>query len=81
MHRSWQVLRIPLPELIDKLGLEVPCAPEVSLAGIESNSITLHWNGPDKPSAIARYLIKVNGITGMHIIAVRFDAVINGGTS
>ena len=65
LYRAWQVLRIPVPELIDLLGLEVPSVPEVSLAGIEADSITLHWIGRDRQSTIVKHLIKVNGITGM----------------
>ncbi len=63
-YRAWLVLRIPLPQLVDLLGLEVPPAPDVSLAGIDTNSITLHWTRPEGGTPIVKYVIQVNGIVG-----------------
>lgn len=64
-YRAWLVLRIPLPQLVDLLGLEVPLVPDVSLAGIDSNSVTLHWARSESGAAIVKYVIQVNGIVGM----------------
>ena len=58
------MLRIPLSQLVDPLGLEVPRAPDVSLAGIDSETITLHWIRPDDASSVSKYLIQVNDIIG-----------------
>ncbi|TVY80541.1 Uncharacterized protein LSUE1_G005890 [Lachnellula suecica] len=62
LHRAWQTLWTPVPELISILGVEVPDAPAVSLAGITSDSVTLHWSRPGINKLILRYLIQVNGV-------------------
>ncbi|KAI9885858.1 MAG: Transcription initiation factor TFIID subunit 9 [Watsoniomyces obsoletus] len=62
LYRAWLVLRIPLPQLVDLLGLDVPPAPVVSLAGIDANSITLHWTRSEGDTPILKYVILVNGI-------------------
>ncbi|KAI9806448.1 MAG: hypothetical protein M1833_003635 [Piccolia ochrophora] len=61
-HRAWIVLKKPLHELVSLLGLEVPVAPHVSLAGIKSDSITLHWTRPDSQDSVVKYSIQVNGV-------------------
>ncbi|KAI9820129.1 MAG: hypothetical protein M1832_003836 [Thelocarpon impressellum] len=62
LHRVWQTFSKPLPELISILGLEVPVAPEVSLAGIKSDAITLHWTRPPGQGQSVKYYIQVNGV-------------------
>ncbi|KAI9761330.1 MAG: hypothetical protein M4579_001120 [Chaenotheca gracillima] len=62
LYRAWQVLNKPLPDLIDVLGLDVPAAPQVSLAGIKTDSITVHWLRPENPNSVAKYLIQINGV-------------------
>ncbi|KAI9848277.1 MAG: hypothetical protein M1837_000541 [Sclerophora amabilis] len=62
LYRGWQVLNKPLPELIDVLGLDVPVPPQVSLAGIKSDSITLHWDRPETQNSVAKYVIQINGV-------------------
>ena len=64
LHRTWQTLWKPLPELIGILGVEIPNAPEVSLAGIKKDAITLHWTKPAANKPVVRYLIQVNGVNG-----------------
>lgn len=54
----------PVPELISILGVEVPEAPEVSLAGIKADAITLHWTRPGMNKPVLKYLIQVNGVNG-----------------
>ena len=51
-------------DLIRILGIEIPDAPEVFLAGIKSDAITLHWTKPPQTSVL-KYLIQVNGVNGM----------------
>ncbi|KAN0093671.1 hypothetical protein V8E51_016855 [Hyaloscypha variabilis] len=62
LWRAWQTLWKPVPELISTLGVEVPDAPEVSLAGIRSDAITLHWSPPGASKPVIRYGIQVNGV-------------------
>lgn len=62
LFRAWQTLWKPVPELISILGVEVPDPPEVTLAGITSDSVTLHWSRLDAQKPASKYLIQVNGL-------------------
>ncbi|KAI9682270.1 MAG: hypothetical protein M1817_000324 [Caeruleum heppii] len=62
LYRVWQVFSKPLPELIETLGLEVPIAPKVSLAGIKADSVTLHWTRSENQGSVVKYFIQINGI-------------------
>lgn len=62
LGRAWNVLWKPVNDLISILGVEVPDAPEVSLAGIKHNAITLHWSRPGPHKPVVKYLIQVNGV-------------------
>jgi hypothetical protein len=53
-----------VPELISILGVDVPEPPQVSLAGIKADTVTLHWTRPGVNKPIVRYLIQVNGVNG-----------------
>ncbi|KAI1852058.1 hypothetical protein JX265_008137 [Neoarthrinium moseri] len=61
-QRTWQTLRKPVPELISILGVDVPDAPDVSLAGIRPDAATLHWTRPRANRPVSKFLIQVNGI-------------------
>ena len=50
--------------LISILGVEVPESPEVSLAGIKADAVTLHWTRPVLNKPVLKYLIHVNGVNG-----------------
>jgi len=52
-------------ELISLLGLEVPVAPTISLAGIKADGIILHWKPPDPRSTVNKHQVHINGINGM----------------
>lgn len=65
LHRAWLTLWKPVPELISILGVEVPEPPEVSLAGIKADAVTLHWVRPGANKPVINYLIQVNGVIGM----------------
>jgi hypothetical protein len=56
------VLSKPVEELINLLGLEVPVAPLVSLAGIKADGVLLHWKPPDQRASVVKYVIRINGI-------------------
>ena len=60
--RAYQVLSKPVEELITLLGLEVPVAPLVSLAGIKADGVLLHWKPPDQRGSVLKYVIRINGI-------------------
>lgn len=60
--RAYRVLSKPVEELVNLLGLEVPVAPLVSLAGIKADGALLHWKPPDHRSSVVKYVIRINGI-------------------
>ncbi|KAI1001146.1 hypothetical protein K3495_g7051 [Podosphaera aphanis] len=62
LFRAWQTLWKPVPELISILGVEVPDPPELSLAGIKSDAITLHWSRPKPHKSVIKYFVQVNGV-------------------
>ncbi|KAL7620492.1 hypothetical protein AAE478_009487 [Parahypoxylon ruwenzoriense] len=61
-HRAVQTLRKSVNELIGVLGVEVPDAPEVSLAGIRADAATLNWTRPLPTRPVAKFTIQVNGV-------------------
>lgn len=65
-HRSVQVLRKSVNDLIGILGVEVPDAPDVSLAGIRADAATLNWTRPLPTRPVAKFTIQVNGVNGKH---------------
>lgn len=46
------------------LGLDIPPVPEVSLAGITTDSVLLYWKPPESPHPSSVHSIHVNGIKG-----------------
>ncbi|KAF4125122.1 Chromosome segregation ATPase [Geosmithia morbida] len=62
LHRSWQTIWKPVPELINILGVDVPEPPDVCLAGIRADAATLSWTRPLPNRPVQKYLIQVNGI-------------------
>lgn len=60
--RAYQVLSQPVEKLVQVLGLEVPVAPLVSLAGIKADGVLLHWKPTDQRSTVLKYVIRINGI-------------------
>jgi hypothetical protein len=47
---------------VQVLGLEVPVAPLVSLAGIKADGVLLHWKPPNQRTSVLKYVIRINGI-------------------
>ena len=64
LYRIWQICQKPVDELVDLLGLDIPPVPDVSLAGITSESVLLYWKPPDNQPASLKNTIQVNGIKG-----------------
>ncbi|KAL7791360.1 hypothetical protein V8C37DRAFT_161118 [Trichoderma ceciliae] len=62
LHRGWQTLWKPVPELINILGVDIPEPPDVSLAGIRSDAATLSWTRPTTNRPVQKYSIQVNGV-------------------
>jgi hypothetical protein len=66
-YRAYQVLTQPVEQLVQVLGLEVPVAPLVSLAGIKADGVLLHWKPPDQRTSVLKYVIRINGIDSMGV--------------
>ena len=63
-YRCYQIYEKPREELEVLLGLDPPTVPEVSLAGITSDSVLLYQNHPDNQPSSLHLAIRVNGIKG-----------------
>ncbi|KAL6713870.1 hypothetical protein ACLMJK_008364 [Lecanora helva] len=61
-YRSWQIYMKPREELEELLGLDIPPVPEVSLAGITSDSVLLYYKPLDVHVAPLKLSVQVNGI-------------------
>ncbi|KAL7270923.1 hypothetical protein RUND412_006356 [Rhizina undulata] len=61
-YRASTLLNIPIPTLVKLLGLDLPAPPRVSLHGIASDTITLHWSLPERAGSVAKHIIQINGI-------------------
>lgn len=66
LYRIWQIWQKPVDELVDLLGLDIPSVPDVSLAGITSDSVLLYWKPADSQSSSLKNTIQVNGIKGWY---------------
>ncbi|KAG8420686.1 hypothetical protein J3459_010843 [Metarhizium acridum] len=63
VHRAFQTLWKPIPELVNILGLDIPPPPDVCLAGIRSDSAYLTWDARTASQRpVQKLLIQVNGV-------------------
>ncbi|EON98315.1 putative fibronectin type iii domain-containing protein [Phaeoacremonium minimum UCRPA7] len=62
LRRAVQTLWKPVPELINILGVDVPDAPDVMLAGIGVDKATVNWARPQPNKPVQKFLIQVNGV-------------------
>ncbi|EAW07373.1 Fibronectin type III domain protein [Aspergillus clavatus NRRL 1] len=61
LYRAWQVCQTPNDVLVEKLGLDIPPPPEVTLEEITAREIRIAWKQPDFHNSIHRHIIQVNG--------------------
>lgn len=64
LYRAWQVCQTPNDVLVEKLGLDIPPPPEVTLEEITAREIRIAWKQPDFHNSIHRHIIQVNGSKG-----------------
>ncbi|OAX85428.1 hypothetical protein ACJ72_00199 [Emergomyces africanus] len=62
LYRAYQVCQTPNDILVEKLGLDIPPAPDVTLEEISSTMIRIAWKYPDLQHSIHKHLIQVNGV-------------------
>ncbi|KKA24234.1 Fibronectin type III domain protein [Rasamsonia emersonii CBS 393.64] len=60
LYRAWQVCQTPNEILVDKLGLDIPPAPEVTLEEISAREIRIAWKQPDFHNSIHKHIIQIN---------------------
>ena len=63
--RFWNVVTTPNDILVDKLGLDIPPAPELILEEIFPREVHIAWKQSPMPNSIERHVVEVNGIKGM----------------
>ncbi|KAL1879978.1 hypothetical protein VTK73DRAFT_6558 [Phialemonium thermophilum] len=79
LRRAWQTLWKPVPELINILGVDVPDAPDVSLAGIRADAATVNWTRPSPNRPVQKFLIQVNGVVVGDVAANQEPAIVVSG--
>lgn len=55
---------------MEKLGLDIPPPPEVTLEEITAREIRLAWKQPDFHNSIHKHIIQVNNVKGMYALAL-----------
>ncbi|RMZ85600.1 hypothetical protein DV737_g695, partial [Chaetothyriales sp. CBS 132003] len=61
LWRAYSVIQTPNDLLVEKLGLDIPPAPRVTLAGISARSIQMGWKPREPSASIHEYEVEVNG--------------------
>jgi hypothetical protein len=51
--------------LVDKLGLDIPPAPEITLEEIFATEVRITWNQVEFSSSIHKHIVEVNGTKGI----------------
>jgi hypothetical protein len=64
LYRAWQVCQTPNEVLVEKLGLDIPPPPEVTLEEITAREVRIAWKLPDFHNSIHKHIIQVNGSKG-----------------
>jgi len=64
LYRAWQVCQTSNEVLVEKLGLDIPPPPEVTLEEITAHEIRLAWKQPDFHNSIHKHIIQVNNVKG-----------------
>ncbi|KAJ5161799.1 hypothetical protein N7492_007191 [Penicillium capsulatum] len=58
LYRAWQVCQTPNDILVEKLGLDIPPPPEVTLEEITARGIRLAWKQPDFHNSIHKHIVQ-----------------------
>ncbi|KAJ5819306.1 hypothetical protein N7474_004897 [Penicillium riverlandense] len=74
LYRAWQVCQTPNDVLVEKLGLDIPPPPEVTLEEINAREIRLAWKQPDFHNSIHKHIIQVNNVKGLYWISANLPA-------
>ncbi|KAI5297238.1 hypothetical protein KEM56_004966, partial [Ascosphaera pollenicola] len=62
LYRAYLVFQTPNDLLVEKLGLDIPPAPDVTLEEITSRLIRVAWKHSDLHNSISKHIVQVNGV-------------------
>jgi hypothetical protein len=82
LWRAYQVVQTPNETLVDKLGLDIPPAPDLILEEIQSREVRIAWKQPELPNSIHKHVIHINGKNGLFaqpVAGVATDAILQLG--
>ena len=58
------MVQTPNDVLVDKLGLDIPPAPEITLEEIFATEVRISWNQAEFSNSIHKHIVEVNGVKG-----------------
>ncbi|KAK2743777.1 hypothetical protein FQN57_004714 [Myotisia sp. PD_48] len=61
-YRAYQVCTTPNDLLVEKLGLDIPPTPEVTLEEIGARELRIAWKYPELQNSVNKHSIQVNGV-------------------
>lgn len=50
--------------LVDKLGLDIPPPPDITLEEISSKEVRIAWKYSEISNSIHKHIVEVNGVKG-----------------
>lgn len=68
LYRAWQVCQTPNDVLVEKLGLDIPPPPELTLEEITAREIRIAWKQPEFHNSIHKHIIQLNGAKGTLLV-------------
>ena len=68
LWRAYIVVQTPNDVLVDKLGLDIPLPPEVTLQEIFPREVRISWKSPDSQNTIHNHVVEVNGVKGVNTV-------------
>ena len=64
LWRAYSVVQTSNDVLVDKLGLDIPPPPELTLEEIFSTEVRIAWKHSEQQNTIQKHLVEVNGLKG-----------------
>lgn len=65
LYRAYQVCQTSNEVLVEKLGLDIPPTPDVTLEEVTDKLIRISWKHPDLQNSIHKNVIQINGVKGL----------------
>lgn len=64
LWRAYSVVQTPNDVLVDKLGLDIPPAPDITLEEIFPREVRIAWKSSEASNSIHKHIVEVNGVKG-----------------